>query len=155
MAEWTERAELLFKEEGLEKLKNANVLIVGVGGVDRLPEAEGKPRLGFELVEIVEPVRQRARLDRLWRAIAQLYQHGQHQRWQQYPDFGRGRRRYFGRHHHELDHWHYDADPSCRRCCYFNYQSVDFCRYFDSLCRWSNRWWNHASRAERHQRAFG
>ena len=33
MAEWTERAELLFKKEGLEKLKNANVLIVGMGGV--------------------------------------------------------------------------------------------------------------------------
>ncbi|MBC8644480.1 tRNA threonylcarbamoyladenosine dehydratase [Flavobacterium lindanitolerans] len=33
MAQWTERAELLFKKEGLEKLKNSNVLIVGVGGV--------------------------------------------------------------------------------------------------------------------------
>ena len=33
MAAWTERAELLFKKEGLEKLRNSNVLIVGVGGV--------------------------------------------------------------------------------------------------------------------------
>ena len=31
MAVWQERAELLFKEEGLEKLKNSNVLIVGLG----------------------------------------------------------------------------------------------------------------------------
>ena len=33
MAEWTERAELLFKAEGLQKLQNANVLVVGLGGV--------------------------------------------------------------------------------------------------------------------------
>ncbi|RZJ54467.1 MAG: tRNA threonylcarbamoyladenosine dehydratase, partial [Flavobacterium sp.] len=33
MAEWTERAELLFKKEGLERLKNAHVLVVGMGGV--------------------------------------------------------------------------------------------------------------------------
>jgi tRNA A37 threonylcarbamoyladenosine dehydratase len=32
MAEWTERAELLFKKEGLTNLQNANVL-VGLGGV--------------------------------------------------------------------------------------------------------------------------
>jgi tRNA A37 threonylcarbamoyladenosine dehydratase len=36
MAEWTERAELLFKKEGLDKLHNANVLIVGLGGVGSL-----------------------------------------------------------------------------------------------------------------------
>jgi tRNA A37 threonylcarbamoyladenosine dehydratase len=35
MAEWTERAELLFKK-GLDKLHNANVLIVGLGGVGSL-----------------------------------------------------------------------------------------------------------------------
>jgi tRNA A37 threonylcarbamoyladenosine dehydratase len=34
MAEWTER-ELLFKE-GIDKLHNANVLIVGLGGVGSL-----------------------------------------------------------------------------------------------------------------------
>ncbi|GAA6767831.1 hypothetical protein AAFH68_37820 [Flavobacterium sp. CGRL1] len=33
MAEWTERAELLFTKEGLENLRNANVLVVGLGGV--------------------------------------------------------------------------------------------------------------------------
>ncbi len=33
MAKWQERAELLFKKEGLENLKNSNVLVVGVGGV--------------------------------------------------------------------------------------------------------------------------
>ena len=30
---WLERSELLLGKEGLEKLKNANILIVGVGGV--------------------------------------------------------------------------------------------------------------------------
>jgi tRNA A37 threonylcarbamoyladenosine dehydratase len=33
MAKWQERAELLFKAEGLQNLKNSKVLIVGVGGV--------------------------------------------------------------------------------------------------------------------------
>ena len=33
MAKWQERAELLFKEQGLNRLKNANVLVVGLGGV--------------------------------------------------------------------------------------------------------------------------
>ena len=33
MAIWQERAELLFKTEGIERLKNANILIVGLGGV--------------------------------------------------------------------------------------------------------------------------
>ena len=33
MAKWQERTELLFKSEGLTNLKNANVLIVGLGGV--------------------------------------------------------------------------------------------------------------------------
>jgi tRNA A37 threonylcarbamoyladenosine dehydratase len=35
MAEWTERAELYLKKEGLDKL-HANVLIVGLGGVGSL-----------------------------------------------------------------------------------------------------------------------
>ena len=33
MAKWQERAALLFKTEGLNNLKNANVLVVGLGGV--------------------------------------------------------------------------------------------------------------------------
>ena len=33
MAKWQERAELLFKPEGLAKLTNANVMVVGLGGV--------------------------------------------------------------------------------------------------------------------------
>ncbi len=33
MAKWQERAQLLFKEEGLKNLKKSSVLIVGVGGV--------------------------------------------------------------------------------------------------------------------------
>ena len=34
MAKWQERAVLLFKEEGINKLQNANVLVVvGLGGV--------------------------------------------------------------------------------------------------------------------------
>jgi len=36
MAECQERAELLFKTEGLEKLRKANVLVVGLGGVGSL-----------------------------------------------------------------------------------------------------------------------
>ena len=33
MAKWQERAALLFKTEGLNNLKNAKVLVVGLGGV--------------------------------------------------------------------------------------------------------------------------
>lgn len=36
MTKWQERAELLFKTEGLNNLKNANVLVVGLGGVAHL-----------------------------------------------------------------------------------------------------------------------
>ena len=53
MAEWTERAELLFKKEGLEKLKNANVLIVGVGGVGSFA-AEFIARAGIGKMTIVD-----------------------------------------------------------------------------------------------------
>lgn len=53
MAEWTERAALLFKEEGLEKLKNANVLIVGVGGVGSFA-AEFVARAGVGKITIVD-----------------------------------------------------------------------------------------------------
>jgi tRNA A37 threonylcarbamoyladenosine dehydratase len=53
MAEWTERALLLFKEEGLEKLKNANILIVGVGGVGSFA-AEFIARAGVGKLTIVD-----------------------------------------------------------------------------------------------------
>ena len=53
MAAWTERAELLFKKEGLEKLKNSNVLIVGVGGVGSFA-AEFIARAGVGKMTIVD-----------------------------------------------------------------------------------------------------
>ncbi len=53
MAEWTERAELLYKAEGLEKLQNANVLIVGVGGVGSFA-AEFIARAGVGKMTIVD-----------------------------------------------------------------------------------------------------
>lgn len=53
MANWTERAELLFKKEGLEKLKNANILIVGVGGVGSFA-AEFTARAGVGKITIVD-----------------------------------------------------------------------------------------------------
>lgn len=53
MAEWTERAELLFKKEGLEKLKNSHVLIVGMGGVGSFA-AEFVARAGVGRMTIVD-----------------------------------------------------------------------------------------------------
>jgi len=53
MAEWTERAELLFKKEGLEKLKNSNVLVVGMGGVGSFA-AEFIARAGVGKMTIVD-----------------------------------------------------------------------------------------------------
>ncbi len=53
MAEWTERAELLIKKEGLDKLKNSNVLIVGVGGVGSFA-AEFIARAGVGKITIVD-----------------------------------------------------------------------------------------------------
>ena len=53
MAKWQERAELLFKKEGLENLKNANVLIVGVGGVGSFA-AEFLARAGIGNLTIVD-----------------------------------------------------------------------------------------------------
>lgn len=53
MAKWQERAELLFKEEGLTRLKNANVLIVGVGGVGSFA-AEFLARAGVGNLTIVD-----------------------------------------------------------------------------------------------------
>ena len=53
MAEWTERAQLLFKKEGLEKLNKANILIVGVGGVGSFA-AEFIARAGIGNITIVD-----------------------------------------------------------------------------------------------------
>ncbi|WP_366182596.1 tRNA threonylcarbamoyladenosine dehydratase [Flavobacterium ovatum] len=53
MAEWTERAELLFKKEGLEKLQNAHVLVVGLGGVGSFA-AEFLVRAGVGSLTIVD-----------------------------------------------------------------------------------------------------
>ena len=53
MAEWTERAELLFKAEGLNKLRNANVLVVGLGGVGSFA-AEFLVRAGVGKMTIVD-----------------------------------------------------------------------------------------------------
>lgn len=53
MAEWTERAELLFKKEGLNKLQNANILVVGLGGVGSFA-AEFLVRAGIGKMTIVD-----------------------------------------------------------------------------------------------------
>lgn len=53
MAEWTERAELLFTKEGLENLQNANVLVVGLGGVGSFA-AEFLARAGVGNMTIVD-----------------------------------------------------------------------------------------------------
>ncbi|HTG65893.1 MAG TPA: tRNA threonylcarbamoyladenosine dehydratase [Flavobacterium sp.] len=53
MAEWTERAELLFRKEGLEKLQNAHVLVVGLGGVGSFA-AEFLARAGVGKMTIVD-----------------------------------------------------------------------------------------------------
>lgn len=53
MKKWTERAELLFKEEGMQKLANAHVLIVGLGGVGSFA-AEFIARSGVGKMTIVD-----------------------------------------------------------------------------------------------------
>ncbi|HEY0046541.1 MAG TPA: tRNA threonylcarbamoyladenosine dehydratase [Flavobacterium sp.] len=53
MEKWKERTALLFRDEGMEKLKNANVLIVGVGGVGSFA-AEFIVRAGVGKVTIVD-----------------------------------------------------------------------------------------------------
>lgn len=53
MVKWQERAALLFKEEGLIKLKNANVLVVGLGGVGSFA-AEFLVRAGVGNMTIVD-----------------------------------------------------------------------------------------------------
>ena len=53
MADWTERSELLFKKEGLDNLKNANLLVVGLGGVGSFA-AEFLVRAGVGTMTIVD-----------------------------------------------------------------------------------------------------
>lgn len=53
MAEWTERAELLFTKEGLNNLQDANVLVVGLGGVGSFA-AEFLARAGVGNMTIVD-----------------------------------------------------------------------------------------------------
>ena len=53
MAKWQERAALLFKEEGLSNLKNAHVLVVGLGGVGSFA-AEFLARAGVGSLTIVD-----------------------------------------------------------------------------------------------------
>jgi tRNA threonylcarbamoyladenosine dehydratase len=53
MEKWQERAELLFKKEGLENLRNSNVLVVGLGGVGSFA-AEFLVRAGIGNLTIVD-----------------------------------------------------------------------------------------------------
>jgi tRNA A37 threonylcarbamoyladenosine dehydratase len=53
MAIWQERAELLFKTEGLEKLRNSKVMVVGLGGVGSFA-AEFLARAGVGNMTIVD-----------------------------------------------------------------------------------------------------
>src|SRR5690606_18987237 len=53
MAVWQERAELLFKAERIETLKNSNVLVVGLGGVGSFA-AEFLARAGVGNMTIVD-----------------------------------------------------------------------------------------------------
>ena len=53
MEQWQERTSLLFKEDGLQKLKKANVLVVGVGGVGSFA-AEFLVRAGIGNLTIVD-----------------------------------------------------------------------------------------------------
>lgn len=50
---WLERTELLIKKEGIEKLQNANILIVGLGGVGSFA-AEFLARAGIGKMTIVD-----------------------------------------------------------------------------------------------------
>lgn len=53
MAKWQERAALLFTAEGIQKLENANILVVGVGGVGSFA-AEFLVRAGIGKLTIVD-----------------------------------------------------------------------------------------------------
>lgn len=50
---WLERTELLVQKEGIEKLKNANILVVGLGGVGSYA-AEFIARAGIQKMTIVD-----------------------------------------------------------------------------------------------------
>ena len=50
---WLERTELLIKEKGLEKLQNANILVIGLGGVGSFA-AEFLARAGVGKMTIVD-----------------------------------------------------------------------------------------------------
>lgn len=50
---WLERAELLVKEEGIQKLQNANILIVGLGGVGSF-SAEFIARAGIGTMTVID-----------------------------------------------------------------------------------------------------
>lgn len=53
IAKWQERAELLFRTEGIEKLRNAHILVVGLGGVGSFA-AEFLARAGVGKMTIVD-----------------------------------------------------------------------------------------------------
>lgn len=53
MTDWLQRSELLVKKEGLEKLKNAHVLVVGLGGVGSFA-AEFLARAGVGNMTIID-----------------------------------------------------------------------------------------------------
>jgi tRNA A37 threonylcarbamoyladenosine dehydratase len=53
MTDWLQRSELLIKPEGIEKLKKANVLVVGLGGVGSFA-AEFLARAGVGNLTIVD-----------------------------------------------------------------------------------------------------
>ncbi len=53
MAKWKERTALLFKEDGIQKLEKANVLVVGLGGVGSFA-AEFLARAGVGNMTIVD-----------------------------------------------------------------------------------------------------
>jgi len=53
MAKWKERAQILFKPEGMKQLQNSNVLIVGLGGVGSFA-AEFIARAGVGKMTIVD-----------------------------------------------------------------------------------------------------
>jgi len=50
---WLERTELLVQKEGIEKLKNANILVVGLGGVGSYA-AEFIARSGIQKITLVD-----------------------------------------------------------------------------------------------------
>lgn len=53
MTDWLQRSELLVKQDGLEKLKNASVLVVGLGGVGSFA-AEFLARAGVGNITIID-----------------------------------------------------------------------------------------------------